>query len=137
MAGGAPHTACQSFKRLTHMMEAAMPTTADVARAYNALLRSGQFAAAREQFWAADIKSVEPAEMTGGHGARSKSTRWFEAQQVDDLTIDGPFVTGNQFALFIDMMITDRANGDSQPFAEIAIFTVCDAKITEERYFYD
>jgi hypothetical protein len=63
--------------------------------------------------------------------------RWFEAQQIDELTIDGPFVTGNQFALFVDMMITSRANGDSQPVTEIAIFTVCDAKITEARYFYD
>lgn len=122
-----------------------MPTTADVARAYTALLLAGQFAAAGDQFWAADIKSIEPrdlpgvsaAEIVGIDFARTKVARWSEAQRIDDLTIDGPFVTGNQFALFIDMMITNRANGDSQPFTEIAVFTVRDAKIIEERYFYD
>jgi SnoaL-like domain len=122
-----------------------MPSTADVARDYTALLLAGQFAAAGEQFWAADIKSIEPrdlpgvsvAEVTGIDLARTKNMRWFEAQRIDDLTIDGPFVTGNQFALFMDMMITNRANGDSQPFTQIAVFTVRDAKITEERYFYD
>ena len=61
---------------------------------------------------------------------------WLEAKQINDLTVDGPFVTRNQFALFLDMMITNRASGNSQPFTEIAVFTVRDAKITEERYFY-
>ena len=122
-----------------------MPTTADVARAYTALLLAGEFAAAGERFWAADIKSIEPRDSPGGcvaeaigiHAARAKTARWFEAQRIDDLTIDGPFVTGNQFALFMDMMITNRASGNSQPFTEIAIFTVRDGRITEERFFYD
>ena len=122
-----------------------MPTTADVARAYTALLLAGEFAAAGERFWAADIKSIEPrnlpsgsaAEAIGIAAARGKTARWFQAQRIDDLTIDGPFVTGNQFALFMDMMITNRASGNSQPFTEIAIFTVRDGRITEERIFYD
>ena len=122
-----------------------MPTTADVARAYTALLLAGEFAAAGERFWAADIKSIEPrnlpsgsaAEAIGIAAARGKTARWFQAQRIDDLTIDGPFVTGNQFALFMDMMITNRASGNSQPFTEIAIFNVRDGRITEERFFYD
>ena len=122
-----------------------MPTTADVARAYTALLRRGAFAAAGERFRAADVKSIEPhavpggtaAEVTGIVEARAKNARWSAMQRIDDLTIDGPFVTGNQFALFMDMMVTNRASGEARPFTEIAVFTVCDAKITEERYFYE
>ncbi len=122
-----------------------MLTTADVARAYTALLLAGQFTAAGDQFWAADVKSVEPrevpnvsaAEIAGIAAVRAKNARWFKTQHIDDLTIDGPFVTGNQFALFMDMMITNRADGDSHPFTEIGVFTVCDGRIVEERYFYD
>lgn len=122
-----------------------MPTTAEVAHAYTALLLAGEFAAAGERFWAADVKSIDPCELVDGGvieaagiaAARAKKIRWLSSSRIDDLAIDGPFVTGNQFALFIDMMLTNRASGDSQPFTEIAIFTVCDAKITEERYFYE
>lgn len=122
-----------------------MPTTADVACAYTALLLAGEFAAAGDQFWAADIKSIEPRDLPGGtvaevigiDAARTKNARWFKTRRIDDLSIDGPFVTGNQFALFMDMMVVNCASGDSQPFTEIAIFTVRDAKIIEERYFYD
>jgi hypothetical protein len=121
-----------------------MPTTADVARACTSLLRSGEFTAAGDHFWAADIKSIEPrdlpvgsaAEMTGIVAAGGKNALWLGTQWIDELTIDGPFVTGNQFALFMDMMITNCASGDSQPFTQIAVFTVRDGQITEERYFY-
>ena len=35
-----------------------------------------------------------------------------------------------------DLMITDPAGGDGQPFTEIALFTVRGGQIAEERYFY-
>nr|WP_123906277.1 SnoaL-like domain-containing protein [Sphingorhabdus sp. YGSMI21] len=49
--------------------------------------------------------------------------------------MDSPFITGNRFALFIDMLIRRRATGECAPFSEIAIYTVRDSKIVEERYF--
>ena len=117
----------------------------DVARDFTAMLRLGQFEAAGEIFWARDVTSIEPADLPGGiparvsgiAAARDKSRCRFGASRIDDLGIDGPFVTVNQFALFIDMVIVNRASGEGRPFTEIAIFTVRDAKITEERYFYD
>ena len=45
-------------------------------------------------------------------------------------------VTGNQFALFLDLLLTDPASGDGQPFTEIAVYTVRCGQIAEERYFY-
>ncbi len=122
-----------------------MPAINDVARDFTAMLRLGQFAAAGEKYWADDVTSVEPVDLpigipavvSGFEAARNKSRSWLSASRIDDLDIDGPFVTGNQFALFMDMVIVSRANGDSQPFTKIAIFTVRDAKIIEERYFYD
>lgn len=122
-----------------------MANIAEVARDFTAMLRQGQFVAARERFWAADVKSIEPhdlpdgiaAEVSGIEAARAKILRWFGARLIHDLSIDGPFVTGNQFALFLDMVIAGQPGGGGQPFTEIAIFTVHDGRITEERFFYD
>lgn len=117
----------------------------DVARDFTDMLRQGQFVAARERFWAADVRSIDPHDLPGGiaaevsgiEAARAKAAHWFGSRHIHDLSIDGPFVTGNQFALFLDMMIAGESNGADQPFTEIAIFTVHDGRISEERYFYD
>jgi SnoaL-like domain len=122
-----------------------MASITDVARDFTDMLRQGQFVAARERFWAADVKSIEPHDLPGGikaevsgiEAARAKTVHWVGTRRIHDLSIDGPFVTGNQFALFLDMMIADPPSGADQPFTEIAIFTVRDGRISEERYFYD
>ena len=122
-----------------------MATIDDVARDFTAMLRQGQFEAAGERFWADDITSFEPADLPGGiqalvsgiDAARAKSRAWFAVSRIEDLSIDGPFVTGDQFALFMDMAIVDRASGTAHPFTEIALYTVRNSQITEERYFYD
>ncbi len=117
----------------------------DVARDYTAMLRLGQFEAAGERYWAEGVTSVEPADLpndipalvSGIDAARDKARFRFGTGRIDDLGIDGPFVTGDQFALFLDMLITDPASGNTQPFTEIAIFTVRDGRIIDERFFYD
>ncbi|WP_411290304.1 SnoaL-like domain-containing protein [Sphingorhabdus sp.] len=122
-----------------------MASITDIARDFTSMLRQGQFVAARERYWAADVRSIEPhdlpdgikAEVLGFDAARAKTVRWFVSRKVRDVTIDGPFVTGNQFALFLDMMIAGQPNGFAEPFTEIAIFTVRDGRISEERFFYD
>jgi hypothetical protein len=122
-----------------------MTTVHDVARDFTALLRLGQFEAAGQKYWADAVASVEPADLPTGFpalvsgidAARDKARFRFGTGRIDDLRIDGPFVTGDQFALFLDMLITDAASGSAQPFAEIATFTVRDGRIIEERFFYD
>jgi len=117
----------------------------DVARDFTAMLRLGQFEAAGDRYWADAVASVEPADLPTGipafvsgiEAARDKARFRFGTGRIDDLGIDGPFVTGDQFALFLDMLITDPASGSAQPFTEIAIFTVRDGRIIEERFFYD
>jgi hypothetical protein len=125
--------------------EAIMSAIDDVARDFTAMLRLGQFEAAGERYWADTVSSVEPTDLPAGipafvsgiEAARTKAKSRFAGARIEDLGIDGPFVTGNQFALFLDMLITDPVSGDTQPFTEIAIFTVRDARIIEERFFYD
>ena len=126
-----------------------MQSIHEVARDFTALLRAGHFAAAGERFWAADVTSTEPAELAGGTGAaargiaavRRKCAARFgadriEAIEIDEIGIDGPFVTGDQFALFLDLVIADPAGGERQSFTEIALYTVRGGQIAEERYFY-
>ena len=110
----------------------------DVARDFTAMLRLGQFEAAGERYWADGVTSMEPADLSIGVTAvHRKARNRFGKGRIEELGIDGPFVTGDQFALFLDMLITDPATGKTQPFAEIAIFTVRDGRIIEERFFYD
>ena len=122
-----------------------MATVHDVARDFTALLRQGQFEAAGGKYWADDVTSTEPVDLPSGIAAvvsgieamHAKSKSWFGVSRIEDICIDGPFVTGNQFALFLDMTIVNRVSGEGRSFDEIALYTVCDGKITEERYFYD
>ena len=120
-----------------------MPSLAEIANDYVALMAAGETLAAAEKYWASDIVALEPSGSTpagtaiGKPAARARLTRWLAAHAMTELMIDGPFVTGNQFALFIDMEITRRDTGERRPFSEIAVYIVCQGKITEERHFHE
>lgn len=119
------------------------PTTADVAADFTALWLAGEFRAAGEKYWADDVVSMEPralpdgtdAECRGIEAVRTKNLRWCSTHGIEDLSIDGPFVTGDHFALFADMLIAHA--GRRRPHSEIAVFVVRDGRIIEERFFYE
>lgn len=121
-----------------------MTAIEDVAREFTAMLREGQFAAAGDRYWAPDISSIDPvvigaaprATVWGKQAATEKCAARFADECIDELAIDGPFITGNQFALFVDVVLVDPATGTRRPFSEIALFTVRDGQIAEERFFY-
>ncbi len=117
----------------------------DVALGFTAMLRRGEFEEAGARYWADNVVSIDPQDLAGGFPAhatqiaavRGKASRRPGAGRIDELGIDGPFITGDQFALFIDMLVIDAASGNARPFAEIAVFTVRDGQIIEERFFYN
>lgn len=121
-----------------------MLSLADIANDYAALVAGGEPLVAAEKYWADDIacfepdqsQSEEPALAVGKTAALARLTRWLKGNAMSDVLIDGPFITGDQFALFIDMEITRRATGTREPFSEIATYTVRDGLIVEERFFY-
>lgn len=117
-----------------------MASITDVAREFTALLRAGQFGAAGNRYWAADITSIEPerrATVSGIKAALAKCEARFGAAKIDEIGIDGPFVTGDQFALFLDLVLVDAASGGYKAFSEIAVYTVHSGQIVEERHFFD
>lgn len=110
-----------------------MASIEDVARDFTALLRAGQFEEAGQRFWASDISIFEPQH----HAALPVARARFGSSRIEDIGIDGPFVTGDQFALFLDLMLVDPASGNRRAFSEIALYTVRGGQIAEERHFYE
>jgi hypothetical protein len=121
-----------------------MQSLAEIANDYAALMAAGETLAAAEKYWASDIVALEPTKSKsegpgiaiGKPAALARLTRWLDANAMSELLIDGPFITSDQFALFIDMEIIRRATGKREPFSEIATYTVRDGQIVEERFFY-
>jgi len=119
------------------------PSVAEVAAAFTTLWRAGRFQSAGDMYWANDIVSFEPDPSgdvagrvcRGIAAVRARHQDWFATHGIEDLTIDGPFVTGDRFALFTDMVIAHA--GRRTPHSEIAVFAVRDGKITEEIHFYE
>lgn len=118
-------------------------TTAEVAAHFTALWLAGEFRAAGERYWADDVVSIEPHALPDGsdqvcrgiEAVRTRNLGWLATHGIEDLSIDGPFVTGDHFALFADMLIAHA--GRRTPHSEIAVFVVRDGRIVEERFFYD
>ncbi len=116
----------------------------DIATDYAALIAASEILAAAQKYWADDISCIEPAKSgllgpaiaVGKPAALARLTLWQKANAMSEVLIDGPFITGDQFALFIDMEVTRRATGRCEPFSEIATYTVRDGQIVEERFFY-
>lgn len=119
------------------------PDVALVAAEFTALWRAGQFQVAGEKFWADDVVSIEPHDLPDGTAAvcrgieavRAKTRHWLATHGIEDFSLDGPFITGDQFALFADMLIAHA--GLLVPHSQIMVFTVHHGRIIEERHFYD
>ena len=116
-------------------------TSKEVAETFTALLKAGHHEEAATQFNADPIISYEamegPMAMCSGRDAvKAKSDWWYANHDVHSVTTEGPFMNGNQFALRFDMDITTKETGQRMQMAEIALYTVKDDKIVEERFFY-
>jgi len=117
---------------------------ANVAYEFTALLLAGKVEEAADKHWAQDIVVIKPSilgdntvqQCRGFDTARSRLSGWLQHHKIEDISIDGPCITGNQFALFVYMQILNIASGNVKNFSEIATFTVKGDKIIEERFFY-
>jgi len=115
-------------------------STQDVANGLVALCKAGKFNEAGETYWADNVLSVEAmgenAELRGKEAVRGKGTWWENAHEVHSAKVGGPYVNGNQFVVRFTTDITIKASGERRTMDEVALYTVRDGKITEERFFY-
>jgi ketosteroid isomerase-like protein len=115
--------------------------TQDVATDLTALCKAGDFTTPGEKYWADDVVSIEAAGpdpvSRGKEAARGKGQWWAGAHEVHSVQVDGPFVNGDQFTVRFKLDVTQRESGHRFVMDEIALYTVKDGKITEERFFYN
>ncbi len=118
-------------------------TTADIAADLVALCKEGKFAESGEKYWADDVVSVEaggpPGQDPAVHGkdaARGKGEWWNNAHEIHDVKVDGPWVNGDQFTVRFTMDVTFKETGERHTMDEIALYTLKNGKIAEERFFY-
>ncbi len=97
-------------------------------------------AEAYQAFWSDDIVSLEPQQdspmaRVEGREALLQKHAWWEANaEMHDVTTEGPFVFGDQFAIRYGMDVT--MDGERSQMSEVGVYTVKDDKIVEERFFY-
>ena len=114
--------------------------TKEVAKAFTALCAKGEFDAAGQKFWSDDVVSREPmpgdmARMEGRKAVLGKGEWWYANHTVHESKVEGPYVHGNQFVVRFTMDITPKG-GKRNTMDEMAVYTVANGKIVEERYFY-
>jgi hypothetical protein len=118
-------------------------TVTDIANDLVALCKTGDFATPGEKYWADDVVSVEaggpPGMDPASHGksaAAAKGEWWSNAHTINSTGVEGPWVNGDQFSVRFTMDITVKETGERRVMDEIALYTIKDGKIAEERFFY-
>lgn len=113
---------------------------AAVATAFTDLCAAGDFDQAGETFWAEDVVSLEPmpgdmARVEGRAAVAAKGEWWAANHEIHGFEVEGPFVFGDQFAVRFSMDVTPK-DGKRMEMDEVALYTVRDGKIVEERFMY-
>jgi ketosteroid isomerase-like protein len=115
--------------------------TKEIADDVVALAKAGDLDAIGAKYWADDVVSIEAApspmaHLTGKDAVIGKQNWWNGAHDVHSVETHGPYVNGDQFAVRWVMDVTQKENGQRMTMDEVAIFTLKDGKIAEERFFY-
>lgn len=112
-----------------------------VAKAFTDLCAKGEFDAAGQKFWSDDVVSLEAmtgdmARVEGRKGVLGKGEWWYANNTIHETKVEGPYMHGNQFAVRFTMDVTPKG-GKRTKMDEVALYTVANGKIVEERFFYD
>ena len=118
--------------------------TKQVAQEFTQLCKDGRFEEAGQRFWSDRVVSLEPMD---GPMARSESRKaveakgqwWYANHEVHSSATEGPYVHGDQFAVRYSFEITPKTGekaGKRMSMTEIAVYTVKDGKVVEERFFF-
>ncbi len=112
--------------------------TTEVAKGLVEMCRQGQFAEAIEAYYGEHIVSVEGnGEATAGLDAVRGKSQWFmENHEVHGAVVEGPFVAANEFAVRFTLDVTFKPSGERSTMSEVALYTVTDGKIVNEKFLY-
>ena len=95
-----------------------------------------------DKLYAPDAVSVEPTYMGGGRetvglaGIHGKHDWWEATFEVPALTVEGPFLHGDdRFAVIFEMETVNKASGERGTAREVGVYHVRDGKIVREEFF--
>jgi ketosteroid isomerase-like protein len=116
-------------------------TVQELAKDFTELLKQGDDEAAASKYNADDIVSHEaqegPMAVCRGREALKQKGEWWQANhEVHAVSVEGPFVNGDQFAVRLKYDLTPKSTGERVTMEEVGLYTVKNGKITEERFFY-
>jgi len=117
-------------------------TTAEVAEKLVAYCREGKNIDAINELYAEDIVSKEPkgsqSELVEGKEAViEKNMNWYNmVEEVHSAAVSDPIVTGNFFAVTMEMDVTYKQHGRMSMY-EIAVYEVKDGEIVADEFFYN
>lgn len=114
--------------------------TLELASDFTKLLQGNQHEAAAEKYNAEEIVSYEAMEgpmavCKGKAAVKQKSDWWYANHEVHKVTTEGPFVNGDEFALYFSLDVTPKG-GQRIAMEEIGVYSVKNGKIVSERFFY-
>lgn len=115
--------------------------TREIAAHVVELAQAGNFDAIGETYWADDVVSIEAMEgpmarIEGIEAVRGKTAWWNSAHEIHSAAAEGSYVNGDQFAVRYKMDVTVKDSGQRVQMDEVALYTIRDGKIAEERFFY-
>jgi ketosteroid isomerase-like protein len=124
------------------MTTAAPTATEAVARELVEFCKAGRNLDAIAKLYAPNIESIEPhdfdgmpARMTGIDAIRKKNEWWYANFDVHSREVNGPYVHEDQFAVRYVFDTTNKKTGQRRQESEIALYTVKDDRIVQERFF--
>lgn len=105
-----------------------------------ALAKAGDLDGIGAKYWADDVVSIEAMDgpmgrIEGKANVYAKGEWWYSAHEVHSVETTGPWVNGDQFSVRWVMDVTQKESDNRIQMDEIALFTVKDGKIVEERFF--
>jgi hypothetical protein len=116
-------------------------TIKDLAEDFTALCKAGDLDGAGAKYWAENVRSIEavdgPMQVAEGIPAlTAKGEWWYGAHDIHSIDVHGPYMNADQFAVRFVMDVTFKETGVRSTMDEVAIYTVANDKIVEERFFY-
>jgi SnoaL-like polyketide cyclase. len=76
------------------------------------------------------------ARLQGREAVLEKHVWWEKTFEVHGGTVEGPWVHGDQFVVGFTLDATNRETGERSQMSEMALYTVRDGKVVDERFFY-
>ncbi len=116
---------------------AVAPGVMELAQKFTALCKAGEFDDANA-LWSDAVVSIEGLDgdmqvCEGREAVLAKHKAWDEMTDMHGFSAEGPFVNASQFSIVFEMDVTMM--GQRQTLREVALYTVRDGAIVEERFF--